>query len=611
MAEGGSGYHPERPLILQSDRSVLLEVNHPEFEAARDFLSRIAELERSPEYVHTYRISSLSLWNAAAAGLGVDEVLRGLERYSKFPLPENVRVDVRETMARYGRLKLLREAGRLLLEADDPLLLDELLGQARVKEQLGARVDPRRVEVPEAARGFLKQALLRSGFPVVDLAGHRPGERLDLRLRSSTRSGRPFALRPYQEAAADAFWAGGGPQGGSGVVVLPCGAGKTMVGLAVMERAQARTLVLCTHTTAVRQWIQEILDKTTLPPEAVGEYTADRKAIRPVTVATYSILTERRQGDYPHFALFDAQDWGLIIYDEVHLLPAPLFRLTAGLQARRRLGLTATLVREDGREDDVFSLIGPKRFDLPWKELERQGWIATAECVEIRVPVERAWRERYALAEPREQFRLASENPLKADLAQQLVEEHVARGDRVLVIGAYVGQVDEVARRLGIPALTGRTAQRRRERLFDDFRQGRLPALAVSRVASFSVDLPEASVAIELSGVFGSRQEEAQRLGRILRPKRDGRSARFYALVSHETVEQEFAARRQRFLAEQGYRYRILRAEAAGAGEEADGPVPPVTPAGEREPLPRLLPFPGGGRAGGGAGERRPRGEPR
>ncbi|HEY8448849.1 MAG TPA: DNA repair helicase XPB, partial [Bacillota bacterium] len=532
-------YDPGKPLILQSDKSILLEVEHPEFEAARDFLSRFAELEKSPEYVHTYRISNLSLWNAAASGIRADEVLDGLARFSKFPIPQNVEADIRDTFARYGRLKLLKFAGdvgtersdgndagapgdgaptfetTLVLTADDPLLMRELLGRKSLQGLLGPALDDRRVLVPATNRGLLKQALIKLGHPVEDLVGHVPGAPLSIELRATTRGGRPFSLRPYQKQAVDAFWAGGGVQGGSGVIVLPCGAGKTVVGLAAMARVQAHTLILCTNTTAVRQWIAEILDKTTLTEDEVGEYSGHKKQVRPVTVATYHILTERkRRGDeYPHFRIFNAQDWGLIIYDEVHLLPAPVFRITAEIQARRRLGLTATLVREDGKEDDVFSLIGPKKYDAPWKDLEQQGWIATATCTELRVPLDRTQRERYAAADAREQFRLASENPLKEAVVEDLVARHRAAGDRVLVIGRFVDQLHRLAQRLKAPVLSGQTPQHERERLFEAFRSGAIDLLIVSNVANFAVDLPEASVAIEVSGTYGSRQEEAQRLG--------------------------------------------------------------------------------------------------
>jgi len=556
-------YDSEKPLILQSDQSVLLEVDHPAFEEARDHLARFAELESSPEHVHTYRITHLSLWNAAASNMGADEILEGLERFSKFEIPENVRFEIRDVIGRYGRLKLVAPdpGGDLRLEAATPQLLTEVRSLKTVAPFLGSPVGSTSVRVPREARGLLKQALLKADFPVEDLAGHVHGEPLSVDLRSATKAGGALALRPYQERAVDAFWASGGLGGGAGVVVLPCGAGKTLVGIAVMARAGARTLILCTSTVAVRQWIREILDKTTLTEDEIGEYSGDRKEIRPVTVATYHILIAKKKGAFPHFALFGAEDWGLIIYDEVHLLPAPVFRMAAEIQGRRRLGLTATLVREDGLEGDVFSLIGPKKYDQPWKDLERQGWIASAFCTEVRIPLPVSTREAYALGDAREQMALASTNPAKLPVVEEIVRRHLGDGDRILVMGRLLGQLEELATRLGAPLLTGQTPQSRRQELYRGFQSGEVRVLVVSNVANFAVDLPDASVAVEVSGTFGSRQEEAQRLGRILRPKQDGRPAHFYALVSQDTIEHQFAVRRQRFLTEQGYRYTILRDE--------------------------------------------------
>lgn len=566
------------PLILQSDGSVLLEVDHPLFEEARDFLARFAELESSPEHIHTYRITSLSLWNARAAGVTVEEVLAGLGRFSRFPVPENVAEEIQETMRRYGRLRL-RPGGedQIRLEADEPQLLVEV---ARLKGLEGV-VQPlpqsTALSLPVEQRGHVKQLLLKAGYPVADLVGYREGTPLAVGLRPVSRSGRPLRLRPYQVRAVDAFLAGGGPEGGSGVVVLPCGAGKTMVGMAVMAAVRQSTLILCTGREAVQQWIDELLDKTTLREEEIGAYTGETKSVRPVTVATYSILTTSRQKTYPHFRLFHALDWGLIIYDEVHLLPAPIFRMTAELQARRRLGLTATLIREDGREGDVFSLIGPKRYDAPWKDLEAEGWIASASCVEIRVPLDDERKREAMFAEPQEAFRLAAENPLKLAVLADLIRRHLPTGDRILVMGRFLAQLEHCARHLQAPLVTGKTPRRERERLFRTFRDGDLRLLVVSNVANFSLDLPEASVAIELSGTYGSRQEEAQRLGRILRPKADGRVAYFYTIVSEESREETFARLRQRFLTEQGYRYRILR---AGVDDFAVPDVAAKLPAG-------------------------------
>lgn len=548
----------DRPLIVQSDRTVLLEVSHPRHEEARDLLVRFAELEKSPEHIHTYRISSLSLWNAAAAGVQPEEVIGGLNALSRYPVPDALEREIREAMARYGRVKLIKDGQQLQLTSDDPLLLVQFASTPELAALMAGPPRGAAVPVDPAARGLLKAALLRAGYPVEDLAGYTPGAPLRLALRSRSRQGEPFALRPYQEDASRAFYAAGGPQGGSGVVVLPCGAGKTIIGIAVMTQVQARTLILTQSQVAVHQWIRELLDHTDLPEDAVGEYTGSLKQVRPVTVTTYQILTHRNRRDeaFPHFRLFDQEEWGLIIYDEVHLLPAPVFRVTADLQSRRRLGLTATLVREDGREAEVFSLIGPKKYDLPWRLLESQGWIATARCAEVRVPLPEAERMAYAVADTRERFRIAAENPDKLPVVRALLERH--RGEPVLVIGQYIRQLEEISRELGAPLLTGRTAQPERERLYADFRAGAIPVLVVSKVANFAVDLPEARTAIQVSGTFGSRQEEAQRLGRILRPKADGSPAHFYSLVTQDTREQELGEKRQLFLTEQGYEYDLL-----------------------------------------------------
>ncbi len=554
-------YRPENPLIVQSDQSVLAEVASPRFTAARDRLARFAELVKSPEHVHTYRITPLSVWNACAAGAEPAEIVDGLREFAKYPVPANVEASIRDAASRYGRLRLERDAGGLALRGDAPELLEEVSRVKGVAPHLGERLSATSFRVPPAERGRIKQALVRAGWPAEDLAGYTPGEPLAIALRAVTRGGEPFALRGYQEDAASAFHAGGSERGGSGVVVLPCGAGKTVVGMECMARVASSTLVLTTSVTAVRQWIREILDRTTLQEDQVGEYTGEAKEVKPVTVATYQVLTHRasREGAFRHLELFDQRDWGLIVYDEVHLLPAPVFQVTAGLQARRRLGLTATLVREDGREDDVFALIGPKKADVPWKELEGQGWIASATCTEVRVPLPGELRMPYAVAEARDKFRIASENPDKAEVVRRILARHA--GDPALVIGMYVDQVESLAHALGVPVLTGSTGQRRRDALYRDFREGRIPVLAVSKVANFAVDLPDAAVAVQVSGTFGSRQEEAQRLGRILRPKPGANQAHFYTLVSRDTVEQEFALKRQLFLCEQGYEYRIADAE--------------------------------------------------
>jgi DNA excision repair protein ERCC-3 len=557
---------PANPVIVQSDRTLLLETDHPRYAEARDALARFAELEKAPEHIHTYRLSPLSLWHAAASGLQAEQVLALLTELSKYALPPNIVSEIRDYMGRYGRLKLVRLDEALYLTAEDAGLLSEVLHHRLTQSYIQGQVDRYTLAVDPARRGHLKQALMQIGFPAEDLAGYAEGAPLPLQIRTLTAQGRPFAPRAYQYAAANAFYANGLPAGGSGVVVLPCGAGKTIVGLVTMAQIQRATLILTPNTIAVRQWIQELLDKTDLAPHQIGEYTGEQKQIRPVTVSTYQILTYRRQHgsdgaeSFPHFALFTSYDWGLIIYDEVHLLPAPVFRITAEIQARRRLGLTATLVREDEHEADVFSLIGPKKYDVPWRELERQGWIARAECHEIRVGLSADEQMQYALADEREKCRLAAESAAKLPMVRWLSRLHSA--DQILIIGQYLEQLETLARELQAPLLTGRTSTAQRERLYERFRRGEIKCLVVSKVANFSVDLPEANVAIQVSGTFGSRQEEAQRLGRILRPKQDGGPAYFYSIVTRDTRDQEFSANRQLFLTEQGYRYLIEDAEA-------------------------------------------------
>ena len=545
---------PDGPLIVQSDKTLLLEVDHEQAAECRKAIAPFAELERSPEHVHTYRLTPLGLWNARAAGHDAEQVVDTLLTYSRYAVPHALLVDVAETMARYGRLRLEKHPSHgLVLAGNDMPVLEEVLRAKRVKPMLGARIDDATLVVHPSERGNLKQALLKLGWPAEDYAGYVDGEAHPIALVEED-----WALRPYQREAADSFW-----HGGSGVVVLPCGSGKTLVGAAAMAQAQATTLILVTNTVAARQWKHELVRRTSLTEDEIGEYSGSRKEIRPVTVATYQVMTTRRKGVYAHLELLDAKDWGLIVYDEVHLLPAPIFRMTADLQARRRLGLTATLVREDGREGDVFSLIGPKRYDAPWKDIETQGWIAPADCVEVRVALPEGERFAYATAEPDDRYRLASCTGAKTGLVERLVEKH--RGEPTLVIGQYLEQLDEIGAHLGAPVIKGETTVKERERLFDAFRAGEVDLLVVSKVANFSVDLPSAAVAIQVSGTFGSRQEEAQRLGRLLRPSRsaDGsvKTARFYAIVSRDTVDADFAAHRQRFLAEQGYAYRILDAD--------------------------------------------------
>ncbi|HET6203846.1 MAG TPA: DNA repair helicase XPB [Planctomycetota bacterium] len=547
----------DRPLIVQSDRTVLLLVDHPRFEEAREALARFAELEKSPEHLHTYRVTPISVWSAAALGTPFAAIRESLTGWSQYPVPKGLLAEVEDWHGRWGRLRLEREGGRLLLRADREETLRAVASLDSVEPHLREAYDGSARLVDEGARGALKQALVRLGWPVEDLAGYLDGDPLPVGMRSTTRSGAPFAMRPYQADAIEAFHAGGSVRGGSGVVVLPCGAGKTVVGMGVLAAVGTHALVLTTNTVAVRQWREELLDKTTLLPEQIGEFTGASKSIRPVTLSTYQMITyrSRKTDDFPHFRIFGERNWGLVVYDEVHLLPAPVFRITADLQARRRLGLTATLVREDGREDEVFGLIGPKRFDVPWRALERQGFIATARCVEVRVPLEAALRDRYLLAPARERFRIASENPAKEALVAKLLALH--EGDLVLVLGQYLDQLRGYAARLAAPLITGGTPVAERQRLYEEFRRGRIRLLLLSRVGNFAIDLPDANVAIEISGTFGSRQEEAQRLGRILRPKEGGRLAHFYALVTEDSRDQDFAEKRQRFLAEQGYAYEI------------------------------------------------------
>ena len=548
------------PVIVQSDRSVLLEVHSPRFAEARDRLSRFAELIKSPEHIHTYRITPLSLWNAAATGMSAQDVVRVLEEYTKYPLPNNVVTEIAEYASRYGRLKLLDQDGLVLTSTDD-VLVDEICQLKSFRGYVLAREDARTVRIRSDRRGHVKQALVRIGYPVEDLAGYAEGAPLDVGASDKCRSGADFALRPYQLEAVDAFHAQGQVSGGTGVVVLPCGAGKTIVGIGVMAQLKTRTLILATSIVALRQWRDELLDKTTLASDQIGEYSGEAKEQRPVTIATYQVLTWRasKTDAFPHFQVFHSHNWGLVIYDEVHLLPAPVFRITAELQAKRRLGLTATLVREDGLEEDVFSLIGPKRYDAPWKVLERQGWIAKAVCIEIRVPFSSEVRMVYAAASQRQKFRIAAENEAKLPVLRELLRRH--ERDSVIVIGQYLDQLRLVARRLGAPLITGSTKTEQREALYGRFRDGHIPVLIVSKVGNFAIDLPNASVLIQISGTFGSRQEEAQRLGRVLRPKADARQAHFYSLVTRESREQHFAQNRQLFLTEQGYAYQIRDAE--------------------------------------------------
>ena len=538
------------PLIVQSDKTLLLDIDHPLSTECRRSIAPFAELERSPEHIHTYRLTNLGLWNARAAGHDAEQVIDVLIKYSRYAVPHSILVDVAETMSRYGRLRLEADPVHgLILVTTDTAVLEEVIRAKKIAPLLGPRIDGETIVVFANQRGAIKQSLLRLGWPAEDFAGYVDGEAHEISLVQND-----WKIRPYQELAAEGFW-----HGGSGVVVLPCGAGKTIVGAAAMAHAKATTLILVTNTVAARQWREELLKRTTLTEDEIGEYSGAKKEIRPVTIATYQVMTKKKNGVYAHLDLFDTHDWGLIIYDEVHLLPAPIFRFTADIQSRRRLGLTATLVREDGMEGEVFSLIGPKRYDVPWKEIESQGYIAPAECIEVRVNLTEDERLLYATAEPEERYRYCATTRTKRNVVETLVKKHA--GEQILVIGQYITQLDDLSEVLGVPVIKGDTPVKERERLFNMFRTGELTCLVVSKVANFSIDLPDATIAIQVSGAFGSRQEEAQRLGRILRPKSDGRSATFYSLVSRDTIDQDFAQNRQRFLAEQGYSYTIIDAD--------------------------------------------------
>jgi DNA excision repair protein ERCC-3 len=546
----------ERPLIVQSDKTLLLDIDHPMSTECRRAIAPFAELERSPEHIHTYRLTNLGLWNARAAGHDAELVIDTLIKYSRYAVPHSLLVDVAETMSRYGRLRLEADPVHgLILITTDVGVLEEVIRAKKIAPLLGVRIDPETIAVHPSQRGAIKQSLLRLGWPAEDFAGYVDGQAHEINLKQND-----WKIRPYQELAAEGFW-----HGGSGVVVLPCGAGKTIVGAAAMAHAKATTLILVTNTVAARQWRDELLRRTTLNEDEIGEYSGAKKEIRPVTIATYQVMTKKKNGVYAHLDLFDTHDWGLIIYDEVHLLPAPIFRFTADIQSRRRLGLTATLVREDGMEGEVFSLIGPKRFDVPWKEIEAQGYIAPAECIEVRVNLTEAERLTYATAEPEERYRTCATTRTKRDVVSELVSLHA--GEQILVIGQYIDQLDDLSETLGVPVIKGETPIKERERLFAAFRTGEITCLVVSKVANFSIDLPEATIAIQVSGAFGSRQEEAQRLGRIVRPKADGRGAKFYSVVSRDTIDQDFAQNRQRFLAEQGYSYRIIDADDVFQGK--------------------------------------------
>ncbi len=547
-----------KPLIIQSDNTLLLEVNNPEFENARDSISPFAELEKSPEHIHTYRITPLSLWNAAASGLTYKDIIEKLTFFSRYEIPQVVIATVKEQMNRYGLLKLIKKNNGIILVSRDTILINEILNHKKITEFIDKKIDDTSILIKANFRGHIKQALIKIGFPVEDLAGYEEGDPCSISLRETTLKGHPFTIRDYQQSAINSFYKGGGLGGGSGIIVLPCGAGKTIIGIGEMALYKTETLILVTNTVALRQWKEELLDKTNLTDHMIGEFSGEKKEIKPVTIATYNILTYRKKKTDPfvHFEIFNSKNWGLIIYDEVHLLPAPVFRMTSEIQSKRRLGLTATLIREDGMESDVFSLIGPKKFDLPWKVLEKTSWIAKAICSEIRVELPDDIRAGYSVSRDREKFRIASENFRKYKIAEKIIEYH--KSSNILIIGQYISQLKEFSKKFKLPLISGSTPVAERENLYQKFRTGEIKILVVSKVANFSIDLPDANVAVQISGTFGSRQEEAQRLGRILRPKRGENKAYFYTIISSNTVEEKFAHNRQLFLTEQGYTYIIL-----------------------------------------------------
>jgi len=550
-----------KPVIIQSDNTLLLEVDNADFENARDSIAQFSELIKSPEHIHTYKISPLSLWNAAASGLTYQNIMNILKQYSRYEIPEIVITTIKEQMRRYGLLKLIQRDNDIILISNDAILLNEICNTKKIQQFIDTRLDDNEVKIRKNYRGHIKQALIKIGFPVEDLAGYEDGDPCPISVKQTSSKGHSFNIRDYQQSSVNSFYRGGGPEGGSGIVVLPCGAGKTIVGIAIMSLLQTETLILVTNTIALRQWKEELLDKTHLEADHIGEFSGEKKEIRPITIATYNILTYRKDknGPFLHFDLFNSKNWGLIIYDEVHLLPAPVFRMTSEIQSKRRLGLTATLIREDGMEADVFSLIGPKKFDMPWKTLEKSNWIAKALCTEIRIDLPDNLRMKYSLAKDREKFRIASENHEKIKIVRSIIDTH--DNSNILIIGQYISQLKEIADQFKFPMITGSTSIAEREELYHQFKEEIIKILVVSKVANFSIDLPDANVAIQISGTFGSRQEEAQRLGRILRPKKGDNKAYFYTIITSNSVEEKFAHNRQLFLTEQGYTYIILNEE--------------------------------------------------
>lgn len=544
----------DKPLIVQSDLSLLLDVHSPSSEEARNDLLSFAELIKSPEHVHTYAVTNISLWNASSLGVDSEEVLRRLTKWSRYPLPDSVVFHIQEIGGRFGSIKLLPyDADNYLLKVEKERFTQEILANKTLAKLIS--VCEEGFTIPKYERGTVKVELIKLNLPVDDQVPLNKGERLALNFREVSLAGKPFILRDYQRLAANSVLGDGRPGTGFGTIVLPCGSGKTIVGMEIMTRLATRTLILTTNVAAVHQWMAEINDKLDIDKALIGEYTGKLKEIKAITVATYQVLTWRadKEGDFPHMRLLREGNWGLIIYDEVHMLPAPVFKITAELQAIYRIGLTATLIREDHREGEVFSLVGPKRYDVPWSELENQGWIAEALCTEIRVPLPEDLEIPYAVGTKREKYRIASENRAKIEIVKELIANH--SDDFILVIGQYLDQLKIIAQELNAPLITGSLPNERREELYNLFREGKLRLLVVSKVANFAIDLPDASVAIQVSGTFGSRQEEAQRLGRILRPKQ--KSSHFYTLVTRYSSEEDFSANRQKFLTEQGYSYRV------------------------------------------------------
>lgn len=553
----------EKPIILQGDGSLLLEVDSDNFEEVRTFLLNFAELVKSPEHIHTYRITNVSLWNAASFHFTSEDIIKFLEKYSQFTLPKNITHHIKDTIEKYGKIKIVKEDERYYLDSEDKNIIAEILHYKNMTQYILCEVSENRLEIDGKYRGHIKLSLIYFGYPVEDLAGYKEGDPFPFLLRKNMLSnGKPFDLRYYQKACVDVFYAGGGAYGGAGVICLPCGAGKTVVGIGVMDKIKTHTLIITTGVTACRQWRNEIIDKTDIPADMIAEYNGEKKSIKPITIATYKILTYRKNKKLPfvHFELFFKQNWGLIIYDEVHLLPAPIIRVTSEIQSMRRLGLTATLIREDHLEKDVFCLIGPKKYDMPWRELENKNFISKAYCYDVRIPLDSTHREEYVMVSDRLKFRIASENIYKFKVVERLLK--ILQGKNILIIGQYINQLEELQKLTGFTIITGKTPQTERDTIYEKFKKGEIKTLIVSKVANFAVDLPDANALIQISGTFGSRQEEAQRLGRVLRPKENENRSFFFSIITTDTKEEDFAHNRQLFLTEQGYHYEILDDDA-------------------------------------------------